>query len=87
MEISAIMEMAGREAADMASTASSKESELNFMDKERKMIISCFCCGKKGHILKNYRFKDYACNACRKKSHLEIVYDKIFQLAERGWMD
>ena len=62
-EISTIMEMAVREATDMAT--SSRESELNFMDKEKK--ITCYCCGKKDHISKNCRFKSYTCNAYRKK--------------------
>ena len=50
VEISTIMEMAVH-AADMANAACSKESVLNFLDKERKMV-TCYCCGKKGHISK-----------------------------------
>ena len=72
MEISISIEMAVCEAADMRNATNSKGSELNFMDKEKKMV-TCYCCGKKGYVSKDCRFKSYACNACGKKGHLKIV--------------
>ena len=54
------------------------------MDKKRKMV-TCYCCGKKDHVSKDCRFKSYACNACRKKGHLEIVYkNKKSSKEEKG---
>ena len=50
MEISTSMEMAGG-AADMVNAANSKSSALNLIDKKKK-VVTCYCCGKKGHISK-----------------------------------
>ncbi|XP_018339036.1 PREDICTED: uncharacterized protein LOC108746634 [Trachymyrmex septentrionalis] len=72
VEISTSMEMPIREAADMRNAVNSRGNKLNFMDKKKK-IVTCYCCGKKGHVSKDCRFKSYACNACGKKGHLEIV--------------
>ncbi|XP_018407686.1 PREDICTED: uncharacterized protein K02A2.6-like [Cyphomyrmex costatus] len=75
VEISTSMEMAERDAADMANSVNSTGNALNVINKQKKVLqtVTCFCCGKKGHMAKECRFKGYSCNSCGKKGHLESV--------------
>jgi len=85
VEISTSLEMAEREATDMGEGTTSTNNALNFIFKKdkvessesknnkSKIMITCFCCGKKGHKVNECRFRNLTCNACRNRGHLETV--------------
>jgi len=42
-------------------------------EKSKNREIVCYCCGKKGHMRNECRFKDSTCNSCKRKGHLKAV--------------
>ncbi|XP_018403039.1 PREDICTED: uncharacterized protein K02A2.6-like [Cyphomyrmex costatus] len=78
--------MAEREAADMANPVNSTDNALKVINKQKKILqaVTCFCCGKKGHMAKECRFKGYSCNSCGKKGHLSVRKVKASNKGVKG---
>ena len=53
-----------------------EESELNAAETNRK----CSCCGYTTHEFKNCKFKEYNCNTCGRKGHLQKVCFKNMEV-------
>lgn len=48
----------------------------SFQNRDQKEIIR-YCCGKPNHVSKQFKFKDYSCNACGRRGHLKQVCSNL----------
>ena len=71
--IATAMEMAVLEPHESKETVvpsrRSEEEEINRIGSQR-YIGHCYCCGKKGHMASQCRFRTYKCHKCNKVGHL-----------------
>ena len=78
IETALSMEAAGREVAEMCGTTT-EDSEVNYVNEARphqrnvSRNFSCYCCGRKGHMSSDCRYRNLCCNRCGKKGHLASV--------------
>ena len=35
--------------------------------------LECHCCGKKGHLKRQCKYKEYSCDICHRKGHLKVM--------------
>ena len=61
-----------------------EEEEINRIGTQ-KYVGCCYCCGKKGHMASQCRFRTYKCHKCSKVGHLQAVCpgDKTTQVAKK----
>ena len=74
LSIATAMEMAVLESrgSKKAVTSSHMEEDINRIE-SRKYGVYCYCCGKKGHMAAQCRFRTYRCHKCNKVGHLQSV--------------
>ena len=83
IELATSIEAANKDVAEMGSK-NSISSGLNYFDDGRKQTgvqrqgtdagkLACYCCGRRGHISANCRFRTYKCHLCDRSGHLKVV--------------
>ena len=68
------MEMAVLESPDTKRTVSGPDNDdeyINHVDKQTRG--QCYCCGKRGHVVSQCRFRNYKCHNCGKTGRLQVV--------------
>ena len=75
LSIATAMEMAVLEShgSKKAATSSHTEEEDINRIEMRKHGVYCYCCGKKGHMAAQCRFRTYKCHKCNRVGHLQSV--------------
>jgi len=77
VKVARSMETVGLDAATMESFEKSLLNHVKDANKKNiKRSIVCYCCGKKDHMKKDCRFKEYKCRVCNVESHLAQVYKR-----------
>ena len=72
--VATAMEMAVLESPDTKRTVSGPDNDdeyINHVDKQTR--VQCYCCGKRGHVVSQCRFRNYKCHNCGKIGHLQVV--------------
>ena len=84
ISLATAMEMAVLEPQGSKKPNYKEEEEVNRVGTQRYMGY-CFCCGKKGHLVSQCRFRTYRCHKCSKVGHLQAVCpgDKTTQEANK----
>ena len=49
-----------------------EEEEISHIE-SRRYVGYCYCCGKKGHMASQCRFRTYKCHKCSRVGHLQAV--------------
>lgn len=62
-----------------------KQEQMNSEVNENHVNYICYCCGEKGHVKTNCRYKKGRCNRCKKTGHLSKVckYDSSKEQKEQ----
>ena len=78
VSIATAMEMAVLEPRESKKTAGAssymQDEEINRIEGQRyARCCYCYCCGKRGHMASQCRFRAYKCHKCGKAGHLQAV--------------
>ena len=76
VSIATAMEMAVLEPHESKKTARAssymQDEEINHIE-GRRYAGCCYCCGKRGHMASQCRFRAYKCHKCSKAGHVQVV--------------
>lgn len=73
--ITTAMEMAVLESSDSKKVMAEPDNEEDFIKlvDKKQAAIQCYCCGKRGHVSSQCRYRNYTCCKCGKIGHLQVV--------------
>ena len=51
------------------------DSEDEYINRvgNKQDLVQCYCCGKRGHVASQCRFRNYKCYKCGRNGHLQVV--------------
>lgn len=73
--IATSMEMAVLEPPDSKKVVAEQDSEEDYINPidNKPAAMQCYCCGKRGHVISQCRYRNYTCRKCGKVGHLQAV--------------
>ena len=76
-----------KETASLYTPTRNGQQDVYKVIPERRAELSCYRCGKTGHVASKCRFKGAKCHKCGKMGHLQRVCHSKAKMRERGTLD